>query len=74
MTPELYPAACRKYAELSPDIYCQAHLANWLEERGRSLLVWADWLHFRLATDNLPLTSPETFCDASMFDNLNCLG
>jgi hypothetical protein len=74
MSPLLYPAACRKYAELSPDVYRQAHLNNWLEERGASLLSWADWLHFRLATDSLPLTSPEAHYDDSMFDNLNCLG
>lgn len=74
MTPELYPAACRKYAELSPDIYCQAHLDNWLEERGRGLLSWADWLHFRLATDNLPLTDIDTPDDTSWLDNLNAIG
>lgn len=74
MSPLLYPAACRKYAELSPDIYCQAHLDNWLDERGRSLLSWGDWLHFRLATDSLPLTSPEIPYDDAIFANLNAIG
>lgn len=74
MNPILYPEACRKYAELSPDLYCKAHLDNWLDEQGRSLKSWGDWLLFRLATDRLPLVDTDFPYDDSIFDNLDTLG
>ena len=74
MTPNQYPEACRTYAKLSPDIYCQKHLDNWLGERGSSLDSYYNWLMFRLNTDNLPLPNLEVKPDFSWIDNLYALG
>ena len=52
MNPVLFPAACRKYAELSPDVYCKNHLETWLDTNGRTLKSFGDWLKFRLENDN----------------------
>jgi hypothetical protein len=51
LTPCLYPSAARKYAILSPDRYCTAHLAHWIKTKGKSLDSYRQWLNFRLNTD-----------------------
>lgn len=72
LNPSQYPDAARKYAELSPDQHCVDHLNNWLEDNGRSLLSFQQWLVFRLITDNANIINIDgTYADLDVPYEMN---
>jgi hypothetical protein len=68
ISPLACPEAARKYASLSPDFYCEAHLNNWIEEHGKSLTSYKRWLEFRLNTDSDPIGEPDIYTDTDWLD------